>query len=228
MPVSPSGAQTFERGLRGLRLLAESTDGLTPTELAALLGIHRSMASRLLMAMHSQGFAARDPDGRYRIAATLLSLLALIRPRLREVAEPILRDLADRVGATTVLLVREGEYAVGVSVTEPSAEVPWLSYGLGHRDPITRGAGGLAVRAASPARPDEPARVTQAREAGYAISFSEVVEGAYAVAAPIMASGSDQPACVLVVSHRQELVEKAIPHVTGAARQIGRFLRGER
>ena len=83
----------------------------------------------------------------------------MIRPRLREVAEPILRDLADRVGATAVLLVREGGYAVGVSVSEPSAEVPWLSYGLGHRDPITRWRDRRAGRqrgAAGQARPRDP------------------------------------------------------------------------
>jgi DNA-binding IclR family transcriptional regulator len=224
--ASAIGAQTFERGLRGLWLLAESTDGLTPTELARLLGIHRSMASRLLMAMECQGLAAKDQDGRYRLAPSMLLLAGMVRARLRTAAEPILGDLANEVGATSILLVRQGDHAVGISIMEPHGAVSWLTRGVGHGDPIAKGgAGGIALQAAGAPRLDEPVRVTEARKAGFAATFSEIVQGAYGVAAPVNAPGQQQPACVLVVTRRPAVAEKSIPPVIAAARQVRELLR---
>ncbi|MEJ7755395.1 MAG: hypothetical protein WKF83_02765 [Nocardioidaceae bacterium] len=70
----------------------------------------------------------------------------------------------------------------------------------------------------------EPERVGQIRAAGYVWTHSEVVPGAYGVAAPIAARGKIAPASVNVVSNRPDVVERAIPLVVEAAKEISRRL----
>lgn len=218
------GAQTLERGLRALRLLATAPGGLTATEVATSLGVHRSVAYRLLMTLVRQHFAARDADARYRIGVDLVGLAEQVRPRLREVAERTLRRLADELDATACLVVPDGDEAVAVSVLEPSSHGPRISYRIGSRDPLGRGAGGIAVLAAGPAADGEPERVRRARRQGYATTSGEVVPGTYAVAAPIPTAHPDGPAGVLLITLRPEVAEAAVGPVVAAAREIARTL----
>lgn len=221
---SSAGAQTLQRGLRVLRLLAESPQELTASEVARHLGVHRSVAYRLLMALVHERFAARDDTGHYRVGADLVGLAALVRPTLREVAEPVLRDLADRQDATACIVVRDGDDAVAVTVIEPASSGPRFSYRVGVRNPLHTGAGGLAVLAAQAPAADDPDRVRTTRERGYAITGQEVVPGAYAVAAPIRAEHPDAPAGVVLVTHREDVAESAVAPVVEAATRIAAAL----
>jgi DNA-binding IclR family transcriptional regulator len=207
-----------------LRLLAESPGELTASEVATHLGVHRSVAYRLLMALVHERFAARDDKGRYRVGADLVGMAALVRPTLREVADPVLRDLADRQDATACIVVRDGADAVAVTVIEPISSGPRFSYRVGVRNPLHAGAGGLAVLAAQAPAPDDTDRVRETRERGYAITSQEVVPGAYAVAAPIRADHPDAPAGVLLITHREDVAEAAIAPVVEAARRIAAAL----
>ena len=218
------GAQTLERGLRVLRLLAASPDGLTATEVAHAQGVHRSVAYRLLKTLVRQRFAARDAHARYRVGADLVVLAEQVRPRLREVAEEPLRRLADALDATACLVVPDGEEAVAVSVVEPSSHRARVSYRIGNRDPLDRGAGGIAVLAAGPAVDGEPDRVRQARRRGYATTSGEVVPGTYAVSAPVRTAHPDGPAGVLLITLRPDAAEAAVGPVLAAAEEIARAL----
>lgn len=217
------GAQTLERGLFVLRSLAERPDGMTAGEVAAELGVHRSVAYRLLQALARTGFAARA-DSRYRVGAELVALGQRVRPGLRQAAEPILAELADRTESSACLLVRDGDDAVAITVTEPSTSATHLSYRVGSRDQVDRGAGGVAVQAAGPARDGEGDRVTQARRAGYVISSEEVTPGTHAVAAPIRTSHPDGPAAVTLITHRRDTAEGAVDAVIAAAARIAAAL----
>jgi DNA-binding IclR family transcriptional regulator len=88
------GSQTLERGLLVLAALAEHADGLTASQVAARTGLHRSIAYRLLVSLERTGFAERDDSSRYRAGPALASLASRVRPRLRDVAEPVLHRLA--------------------------------------------------------------------------------------------------------------------------------------
>ncbi len=222
------GSQTLERGLRALRLLAESADGMTATQVADALGVHRSVAYRLLMTLVRQRFAARDAAARYRAGADLVALAEHVRPRLREAAEPVLRALADTLDATACLVVPDDGQAVAVSVLEPTSHGARVSYRVGSRDPLDRGAGGLALLAAGPARDGEPVRVTEARARGYAFTSGEVVPGTYAVAAPIRTTHPDGPAAVLLITLRPGVAEAAIGSVVEAAAEVVRTLASPR
>ncbi|GAB96328.1 DNA-binding IclR family transcriptional regulator [Kineosphaera limosa] len=217
------GAQTLERGLLVLRALADAPQGLTASEVAARLGVHRSVAYRLLQALARTGFAARTGT-RYRIGAELVALGQRVRPGLRQAAEPILADLADRTGSSACLLVRDGEHAVAITVTQPSTTTTHLSYRVGSRDALDRGAGSIAVQAAGPVSADDSDRVRAARREGFVLSSEEVTPGTHAVAAPIRTTHPDGPAAVTLITHRRETAEGAVDAVVAAAARIGAAL----
>lgn len=218
------GAQTLERGLRALSLIAGAAQGLTASEVAARLDVHRSVAYRLLQALERTGFATRGDGSRYRVGAELVALGNRVRPGLRQVAEPILLALADRLGATASLIVRDGEHAVAIAVIEPSTSVTHLSYRVGSRTPLDRGAGSIAVQAAGPARDVESERVAATRRSGYVLSSEEVTPGTHAVAAPIRTSHPDGPAAVNLITHQRDTAEAAVDAVVAAAARIGAAL----
>ena len=219
------GTQTLARGLRALELVAVAPDGLTVQELADQLGLHRSIASRLLATLAEFKLVIRGGDGRYRVGSGLAALASGIHSTIRVTAEPVLRQLAEQLGATITLLVAEGDEAVALSVVTPAQTPYHLIFRTGGRHPIDRAAGGVALLAAMPARPGEAARVTQAREHGYAESFGEVEPGAYGVAVPLPLAPGMPAACINLITHRQELAARAAPALITAANRLADCLR---
>ena len=72
-PGAP-GSQTLARGLSALQLVANSPAGLTVTQVADDIGVHRTIAYRLLSTLAQFRFIAKGEDGRYRSAAALAVL----------------------------------------------------------------------------------------------------------------------------------------------------------
>ncbi|MHB1007657.1 MAG: IclR family transcriptional regulator [Propionibacteriaceae bacterium] len=58
-PPPPGQTQALSRGLRMLRILAESQEPLSATELAERLGVHQSSASRILATLAEEGYVRR-------------------------------------------------------------------------------------------------------------------------------------------------------------------------
>jgi len=223
---STAGAQTLARGISALRAVASAPAGLGVQDLADELGVHRTIAYRMLSTLADAGFIAKGTDGRYRGAAGLLTLRAAAYESLKHLAQPELSSLADRLGATVSLLVTEQNDAVAISVVEPRGTRYHIAFHQGSRHPLDRGAAGLALSAALPPRPDEPERVAEVRERGYAITHGEVEPGAWGLAVPLRVPGADLIACVNVISHREDLVRASADRVVAAAREIERRLAG--
>ncbi len=223
--VSREGAQTLRRGLTALRLLAEAPHGLTASEVGTRLEVHRSIAYRLLMTLVDEGFAVRDAEARYRVGAELVAIGERVRPRLRAVADQVLRDLADDTGATACLVVRDGGHAVAIAVARPHTDGIHLSYRVGSREPLDRGAGGLALLAAEGASEGEPERVTATRRAGYAITSEELTPGFHGVGVPIATGGDDGPAALTLLTPTREQAVAAAALTVAAAGRIASRLR---
>ncbi|WP_448319604.1 IclR family transcriptional regulator [Streptomyces sp. CO7] len=218
--MATDGSQTLERGLTALRLIAGRPEGLTAGEVASELGVHRSIAYRLLAALVRQGFAHRDGTGRHRPGVAFYTLAELARPPLLDAARPVLHDLAAHLGVTACLVVAEAGQAVAVAVVEPPGAGPRLSYRVGSRDPLERGAGGLALLAARPAVEGEPDRVAEVRSRGYAATGEELIPGVFGVAAPVGRAVGEEPAAVTVLTHRKELADGAVAAVLEAAARL--------
>jgi len=182
---------TLQRGLRVLRVLSEHPEGMTVSELAEALGTHRAGIYRLLGPHVSERLVWRRGD-RYYLGAGLIELASRVRPRLQEVAGPLLQSLADELMATAALTVRDGEdAAVVLDVRSPRDADLHITYRPGLRHPVSIAASGIAILAGGPSRPSERAEVTVARELGWAHSTGELLPGATGVAAPVRASPSE-------------------------------------
>ena len=95
---------------------------------------------------------------------------------------PIMRELAEELESTVVLLVREGEEVVGIAVAAPTKGTYHLAFRTGSRHPLGRGSAGICLLSALPARPGERPEVTRARAQGFAVSKGEVEPGAHGLA----------------------------------------------
>jgi DNA-binding IclR family transcriptional regulator len=224
-PAPANHSQTLDRGLRVLKLLAEHPDGLSVSELAAALDTHRAGVYRSLGPLGDHHLVRRDDDGRFTLAPGLIELAAGVRPRLREVAEPVLRSLADQLGATAALTIRDGDEAVVAMVLPPREPRLHLTYRAGMRHPLTRGAPGHVLLAAMPPQPNEPADVARARQRGYAVSSGQLLPGATGVAAAISAPGNEPEAAISAVWIEGLDPDAVATDVVSAAAQIADELR---
>lgn len=200
-------AQTLDRGLRLLHLVADAPGGLTISEAAVRLSVGRAVIYRLVTTLASHGMIRRDAAGRLRLGAGVLHLARRAQPVLVESALPILRRLAEQVGATAHLTIAEGDEAVAVAVVEPSWTQFHVAYRTGSRHRIDRGAAGRAILAG------------RAGEPGYLTTTGELQPGAVGVAAPITGLEGLE-ASVGVVALGPLDVDAVGPHVVAAAQAL--------
>ncbi|MEE2060569.1 helix-turn-helix domain-containing protein [Rhodococcus artemisiae] len=215
-----TGTKTLARGLQALELVAHSPTGLTIQEVADQLGVHRSIATRLLATIAEYQLISRGPDGRYRAAGGLAALAREVYTGFREHATPLMQDLADRIGASVALFVAEAEDAVAVTVREPSNSAVRVSFRQGGRHPLDRGAAGYALLAAGPPRDGEDARVTEGRRVGHVLSYGEVERGYWGLGVPLTRSTNGPLGCLTVISASKELLENSVDATMVTAAQL--------
>jgi DNA-binding IclR family transcriptional regulator len=220
-------AQTLHRGLLVLELLAESRDGLTVNDLAGRLSVSRTVVYRLLTTLAEHGLVTRDTAGRNRLGLGALRLARQARPQLVEVALPLLRRLADEVGATASLTVADSGEALAIAVVEPRHSEFHVAYRVGSRHPLDRGAAGLAILAGRPPFGGEPPAVTEARRRGYAVTSGHLQPGAYGVAAPVRSADEALEASVGVITLAAAAADAAVTRVVSAAAAVGAVVAGQ-
>ncbi|WBU56245.1 IclR family transcriptional regulator [Paracoccus sediminicola] len=215
--------QTLDRGLTALAALAEAPEGLRPAELAERLSLHKAIAYRLIATLESHGMARRLPDGRAVLGAGLIPLAAKVEKHRLSAAAPHLAALSEATRTTSCVVLADGPNAVVALVQEGGDGFLRVSYRLGLRHPLTRGASGLAILSGRPASPDDPPAVSLAREQGYSLTRGELQQGAVGIAAPIIAADPSSPpadAAVSIVA-LQELPDGAAEQVMACAAAIG-------
>lgn len=116
--MAPETSQTLDRGLRVLAALAGHPAGLTVSDLAGAVGVNRTVVYRLVTTLEQHGLARRDPAGLVRVGLGVLGLARGVQPVLRELANPVLRSLADDLGATAHLTVADGSVRIVSTVGE--------------------------------------------------------------------------------------------------------------
>lgn len=206
-------SQTLDRGIRVLMALAGAPQGLSVTALAEALGINRTVVYRLIATLEQHALVRRDGHGRLHVGLGVLHLATAVQPVLRDVAIPVLRQLAERVGCTAHLTVAEGDEALALAVIEPSWTDFHVSYRVGARHPLDRGAAGKSILAL---RADNGPP--------YVATVGELEAGARGLAAPVRGVEGLE-ASVGVVTLVDLDVPKLGPIVAEAADQLARLLR---
>jgi DNA-binding IclR family transcriptional regulator len=240
--VTAETSQTLDRGLRVLKLLADTDHGLTVTELAGKLGVNRTVVYRLLATLEQHALVRRDLGGRARVGLGVLPLAHQVHPLLREAALPALRSLAEDTGATAHLTLVDGTEALAVAVVEPSWTDFHVAYRTGYRHALDRGAAGRAILAARGTGPPadvvrespqgggqgaDPPSAPLASEypgAGYVLARGDLQSGATGAAAPLLGV-TGLEGSVGVVMLTDSVPERVGPRVVEAALEVADALR---
>lgn len=223
--ASKSTSQTLARGLRVLEILAETVRAMTVAEITKELGVDRAITYRIMRTLTAHRLVIRGRQGEFRLAGGVLNLAAGVSRDLQSAAAPELVALARELGATAFVTIEEDGDTVCLAAVEPPRSHLHVAYRSGLRHPMHVGSSGVALLAGRPPLPGEPAKVTVARERGYATSRGEVQPGTEAIAAPIRPRGEPAEASVAIVALLDVLdFATAVPRVLEAADEIAAML----
>ena len=181
--ASPS--QTLSRGIRALEILAEAQQPLTIAELADAMGVHRSVAYRILRTLEDHSLLVRDDGGRVQPGPGLAVLARGVSRNLQSAALPELTQLANTLTMSAFVAVWDREECVTLVTVDPRHSGAAVVQHPGSRHPISAGAPGIAIQSAFPEQewralvPGIPyrAEAAEARRRGYAASHDEVIPG---------------------------------------------------
>lgn len=218
-----SFSQTLSRGLCVLELLEGADGPLTAGTIAYQLDVHRSVVYRLIRTLVAHGLVEPLSDDRYGLGLGLVTLARGVETDFRTAVHPILASLAEDLGSTVILPVAEGKEMVCLVSVEPQVSGLLVTHREGLRQPMARGASGMALLSAHPPLRGERPGVRRARELGYAVSEAELEPGTRALSAPIRPPGHPCRAVVTVLSVASRVPDerKTAELVVAAAKRIG-------
>lgn len=193
--------RAVERAITVLNAFSVDHPSMSVIEIQKKAGLSRPTLYRLLGTLSAAHLVRAEGDpqrfsldhGVMKFANVWLSTLDAV-----DLARPLLEALRDRSGETTGLFLLNDVTRI-CALECKSREAISYSRGLGNAGNITEGATGKAILAALPdhrvesvldtlglsgeQRAQVVEAVRQTRERGYAISFSEIIHGAVAIAA---------------------------------------------
>ena len=230
--VGSAHSQTLSRGIRVLEILAEARGPLTITELSSALGVHRSIAYRILRTLEDHGLVTRDPAGRISLGSRLAALARSVAHDLQAAALPELTAVANELGMTAFLVVLDLRECITLVSVEPRHAVVTVAQRPGTRHPLAVGAPGLAIQSSLSdseweafAAGEQPrAEAAVAHSSGFATSHDEVIPGMSSVAVPLRIPGHAPAAIAVVFVASDRPVEALAARLTDAAAAVSRDL----
>lgn len=201
-------ANTLARGLEVLRCFRVGEPLLGNKEIAQRTGFPKATVSRLTHTLIELGYLRRNGDlGKYELASGVLSIgyPLLGNMRIRQVARPFMKELADQVNGSVSAGLRDRTNMVYVETCRANEALPRRP-DIGSSLPIVQSAMGRAWLAAATEaerehalreiRHETPeawrtyrAAVEQSerefRARGFCVSHGDIEEGTWAVAVPM-------------------------------------------
>lgn len=135
---NPGSIQVIERMISLLDALADSSEPASLKQLAAATELHPSTAHRILAAMSNARFVERQDAGTYQLGIRLLELGAIVKSRinLREVAQPFMQELHEKIGEAINLGSRHDDEIVYLERTSSGRSLVRVVYLVGGRAPL--------------------------------------------------------------------------------------------
>ncbi|MFF2329534.1 MULTISPECIES: IclR family transcriptional regulator [unclassified Streptomyces] len=220
-------SQTLSRGIRVLEVLAAAQRPLSVDEIAGELGVHRSIAYRMLRTLEGHRLISRQAAGGYAPGAGLVVLAQSVERDLHTVSLPELASVAQDLTMTAFVAIDDENECVTLASVEPRHASGTVIQRPGTRHPLTKGAPGVAIlstRDDSPGCPEADEAVEEARRLGYAFSRGEVISGVASVAVPVHTRGTVQAAVGVVYVTSERPVEEIAQRLTTAAEAIGELV----
>lgn len=242
--VAPAGGresnsfQSVDRAISTLEHLARHPDAGV-SAVAAAIGVHKSTASRLLVALQARDLVEPSPErGHYRLGTGVLRLAAGVGGRLDVSTQgaEVCAALAADVGETVNLAIRQGEVAVNVHQSEGGGAVSVDSW-VGRPTPLHATSSGKVLLAHAPeavleqvllelhrytdTTVTDPAELTEQLERalaeGYASTVGELEVGLNAVAAPVLRADGEVVAALSISAPAFRLPVESLPDAGRAA-----------
>jgi DNA-binding IclR family transcriptional regulator len=141
------------RGLDVLRCFSRTASALGPTEVAQMSGLPKSTVTRLIHTLGKLDYLSYLQDsGKYRLGPAMLTLNTTPHEQLdvREMARPLMQELAASTGAQVALATRD-QLSVLYLETFRGQSLVTLNLSVGSRIPLAVTAGGRAYLAGLPA-----------------------------------------------------------------------------
>ncbi|MFE3059551.1 IclR family transcriptional regulator [Nocardia sp. NPDC059239] len=209
-------SKTADQALTILLAVAERGPR-SSAQLARDLRLNRTVVHRLLSTLRERGFVTRA-EGGYIPGISLLRLSERVQPELRALGRIAMTRLAEEVGESIVMHVRDGEEAVVLEQVVSTGHIVRVEHTIGSRHPLEDGASGRAILAflddASVRRVVERLRdpevlleqFDRTRRLGYSLSHDELQQGVHGLAVPVFGDDGRAVASVgiLVPTSRSE------------------------
>jgi IclR family pca regulon transcriptional regulator len=119
MQERPDGIQSLERGMRVLEAFGDETLRPTVSEIAAKLDLSRPAVRRILLTFERMGYVRQD-HGTWALTPRVLEIGEgfFVGNSLPELAQPLLRELAERTEESAALSVFDGRDVVHIARVE--------------------------------------------------------------------------------------------------------------
>lgn len=230
------GVRAVDRALDVLAAFAPGDDGLLVAALLKRLDLSRPTLYRLLHTLENKGFVVTSGEPqRYRLGPAVARLAHAWTTSLDlpTAAQGVMLDTWSFTTETVALFVPRGEMRLCVAEM-PSTQPLSFRRGVGYSERLVRGASGRAILAYTPlARGQLQAyaagtstdlewtlgELRLTRERGYAIGHNELIQGAWAVAAPFFDQAGAIAGSLGVFGPDVRLTEARV-------HEFGRYLRG--
>jgi IclR family acetate operon transcriptional repressor len=198
------GVRAVERALDVLGAFAPGDQELLVADLLKRVGLSRPTLYRLLHTLEKKGFVTSSGEPqRFRLGPSVARLAHVWSSgmELTAVARPMMLEAWNFTAETVALFVPRGD--MRLCLAELQSPQP-LSFrrGVGYSEKLVRGASGRAILAFTPLPEGALAayaagtstdmawlrsELAVTRERGYSMGHNELIQGAYAVAAPFFA-----------------------------------------
>jgi IclR family KDG regulon transcriptional repressor len=142
--------QTIERVSLILEMVGQNSQGMSIKDLSSGLNLPKGTIHRLLSSLSYFGYIRQDPETKsYFLGLKLMELNALLDNQLdlRKVAEPILRDLAEKTKQTAHMVILDRNEVVYIEKIETQRPAGGLkmSSRVGSRNPVHSSAVGKVL-----------------------------------------------------------------------------------
>jgi len=231
----------LEKGLDILEALALEQEALSQKQLAQRVGRSASEVFRVLQALETRGYIARDiASGRYSLTLKLFELSNVHPPtrRLVQVAVPFMERLANDIRSSCHMVVQHGEQMIVLAQAQPDGLLMGWSVRIGGVFPLSE-IYASARTIASHQRPHRRLELAQTmtsnedsvdrllkrfetiESAGVEISESTIAPGVRDISTPIL-NHIGNAAAALTVSHIGEVTDVELLRIAATVRDIGR------
>lgn len=226
------GVRAVTRALDILKAFTTDDRELSATELLTRLDLSRPTLYRLLYTLIENDFIISfgEPQ-RFRLGPAVARLVHVWTSTLDlpQLLEPVMRDLWEQTEETISVFVQRGDQRTCIAEI-PSPQPLSFKRGVGYSERIILGASGRAILAYSDAPKATLARYAAeagldlqqylkdldgVRRKGYAISRSELIQGAVSVAAPFFNGPGNVCGALVVFGPEVRLAKARIQEISG-------------